>query len=225
MGSTAPHGRSMKRFAGDHVAATDASHVAAVWDRLSRRYDLLLAPLELLFLRRWRRRVVAAVGGAHYVLEVGAGTGLNFRHYAPDARGVATDLSLGMIAAAAKRTRPPGVKIVVADAERLPFRDSTFDVVIATLVFCSVPDDIAGFDELRRVLAPAGRFTALEHVRPPRLGGRLFDWMNRWTSAHFGDHINRRPSETLSRHGFEVELVHNKAGAVFQFIVARTRCD
>lgn len=204
-------------------SGTAASRTAAIWDRLSRRYDLLLAPVELLFLRRWRRRVVAAVGGAHSILEVGAGTGLNFRHYATDARGVATELSFGMIAAAARRTRPPGVKLVVADAEQLPFRDSTFDVAIATLVFCSVPDDVRGFEELRRVLTTGGRFSALEHVRPPGPGGCLFDWMNRWTSAHFGDHINRRPSETLRRHGFDVELAHDKAAGVFQFIVAKTR--
>lgn len=181
--------------------------------------------MELLFLRRWRRRVVAAAGSAHSILEVGAGTGLNFRHYPPDARGVATELSVGMITAAARRSRPRGVKLVVADAERLPFRDSSFDLAIATLVFCSVPDDVAGFDEVRRVLTPEGRFSALEHVRPAGLAGPLFDWMNRWTSSRFGDHINRRPAETLSRHGFDVELVHDKAGGVFQFIVARTHSD
>lgn len=216
---------SKKRAPGDHVSAADSSRTAAIWEQLSRRYDLLLAPVELLFLRRWRRRVVAAAGGAQFVLEVGAGTGLNFRHYAPDARGVATELSFGMIAAAARRTRPAGVKLVVADAERLPFRDSTFDVAIATLVFCSVPDDVAGFAEMRRVLTLGGRFSALEHVRPPGLAGRLFDWMNRWTAARFGDHINRRPSEILPRAGFELELVHDKMGGGFQFIVARTHSD
>ena len=206
-----------------HAPDTNSSRTAAIWDGLSRRYDLLLAPLELLFLRRWRRRVTASLSGAHYVLEVGAGTGLNFRHYPPDARGVSTELSFGMISAAAKRTRPAGVKLVVADAERLPFRDATFDVSIATLVFCSVPDDVAGFAEIQRVLAAGGRFHALEHVRPSGAAGRLFDRVNRWTSARFGDHINRRPAETLARHSFDLEQVHDKAGGVFQFIVARRR--
>lgn len=202
---------------------TNSSGTAAIWDRLSRRYDLLIAPLELLFLRRWRRRVTATLRGAHYFLEVGAGTGLNFPHYPHDARGVATELSLGMISAAARRTRPAGVKLVVADAERLPFPDAAFDCAIATLVFCSVPDDIAGFDEMKRVVAAGGRFSALEHVRPSGATGLLFDRINRWTSARFGDHINRRPAKTLASHGFDVEQAEDRAAGVFQFIVARRR--
>lgn len=200
---------------------TNSSDAAAMWDRLSRRYDLLLAPFEVLFLRRWRRRVTGSVRGANYVLEVGAGTGLNFRHYPPDARGVATEFSFGMIAVAAKRSRPAAVKLVVADAERLPFRDASFDGALATLVFCSVPDDVAGFRELRRVLAVGGRFSALEHVRPDGIAGRLFDRINSWTTAHFGDYINRRPAETLAREAFLVETTENKAGGVFQFVVVR----
>lgn len=213
----------MKPVDRNRVPDTNSSRTAAIWDRLSRRYDLLLAPVELLFLGRWRRRVTASLRGAHFALEVGAGTGLNFRHYPRDARGVATELSIGMISAAAKRPRPSRVKLVVADAERLPFRDSFFDMAIATLVFCSVNDDVAAFNEMRRVLTAAGRLSALEHVRPPGLAGRLFDRINHWTTAHFGDHINRRPAETLARHSFDLEHVQDRAAGVFQFIVARRR--
>lgn len=175
------------------------------------------------FLRRWRRRVLASVDDADFLLEVGAGTGLTFRHYPRHARGVATEISFGMIAAAAKRSRPGGMKLVVADAEHLPFRDATFDAAIASLVFCSVPDDVRGFEELRRTLRPAGRFSALEHVRPAGTAGRFFDLLNGWTRKRFGDHINRRPAETLAQHGFDPEHVDDRAGGVFQFIVARMR--
>jgi ubiquinone/menaquinone biosynthesis C-methylase UbiE len=155
------------------------------------------------------------------LLEVGTGTGFNFDYYAPDARGVATELSFGMLVRARERTRPAGIRLVVADAQRLPFRDATFDGALATLVFCSVPDDTKGFAEVRRVLRDGARFVALEHVRPLGLGGWLFDRLNRLTVAAFGDHVNRTPAETMRRAHLTVERVDSGAGSVLQLIAAR----
>lgn len=201
--------------------AEDTTRAINTWDRLARRYDVLIAPFEKLLFRKWRRRTLAELATGRLVLEVGAGTGLNFEHYPPDARGVASELSYGMITRASSRPRPAGIKLLVADVQRLPFRDQTFGQSVATLVFCSVPDDQAGFAELCRVLRVGGRFVAFEHVRPKSVAGWLSDRINRLTVAAFGDHVNRQPEETLRSTGWSVDRAERGAGSVLQFISAR----
>ena len=62
------------------------------------------------------------------------------------------------------------VQIEAAGAEQLPFVDASVDVVVSTLVLCSVEDPRAVLAEIRRVLRPGGRFLFLEHVIAPRFG-------------------------------------------------------
>src|SRR5688572_5149007 len=133
----------------------------------ARLYDLLLAPWEWLGLRRRRGEVVGDAEGL--VLEVGAGTGLNLPHYRQARRVVATDADPAMLRHAERRAGMAQcrVTLALADAAALPFRDDAFDVVVATCVFCSVPDPPAAFRELRRVLKPEGELRILEHVRAP----------------------------------------------------------
>src|SRR3954453_5319496 len=110
-----------------------------VYEKLAPRYDQALAPFERWFLARWRADVFRELPSDSRILEVGAGTGLNFRYYSTDGRGVATDLSREMIKCARhKAERPAGVALVQCRAEQLPFADAVFDAAFATLVFCSV---------------------------------------------------------------------------------------
>jgi ubiquinone/menaquinone biosynthesis C-methylase UbiE len=53
----------------------------AVYDRLAHRYDRAVAPLERRFLARWRAQALNELPTASRILEVGAGTGLNFPFY------------------------------------------------------------------------------------------------------------------------------------------------
>jgi len=113
-----------------------------------------------------RRELLAEARGA--VLEIGAGTGLNLRHYPtgldqlvlaePGARmGSHIDLARA----------PAGVptRLEPAPAEELPFADSSFDTVVSTLVLCTVSDPRRAVAEAARVLRPGGRLLFLEHVR------------------------------------------------------------
>jgi SAM-dependent methyltransferase len=112
-----------------------------------------------------RRELLADASGA--VLEIGAGTGLNLRHYPngldqlvlaePGARmGDQIDLGRG----------PDGVAVRLepAPAEDLPFADASFDTVVSTLVLCTVSDPQRAVAEVARVLRPGGRLLFLEHV-------------------------------------------------------------
>src|SRR5919201_1902501 len=70
------------------------------------------------------------------------------------------DMTAAMLAkarAAAAEMGAANVDFVEAEAERLPFADATFDVVISNGVIDLVPDKDAVFAELYRVLAPGGR--------------------------------------------------------------------
>src|SRR6185295_419418 len=72
------------------------------------------------------------------ILEVGAGTGLNFVHYPVGASGVATEPNSEMIKVAREKQRPSQVSLVQNCAEQLPFAADSFDAAFATLVFCSI---------------------------------------------------------------------------------------
>lgn len=129
-------------------------------------YNPFLWTGERLGMAKLRRRLLAQARGA--VLEIGAGTGLNLRHYPahldrlvlvePGARiGAKIDLDRG----------PAGVpaRLVQAPAEYLPFEDASFDTVVSTLVLCTVRDPRRAVAEVDRVLRPGGRLLFLEHVR------------------------------------------------------------
>ena len=86
--------------------------------------------------------------------------------------------------------------------------DGTFDMVIETLVLCTVADPEATAAEIRRVLKPDGRFLFMEHVRSD--GPRLGPWQDRmektWMKIADGCHCNRRTVPMLRANGFEVEV-------------------
>ena len=115
------------------------------------------------------------------VLEIGAGTGLNFAHY-PKAvtKVVALEPSSGMLERAKARAEaaPVPVELKLGEAENLPFPDASFDTVAATLVFCSVNDPEKAAREVLRVLKPGGQWLLLEHIRSDRPD--TLRWQQRW---------------------------------------------
>jgi len=109
-------------------------------------------------------------------LEIGAGTGyftLNLMRVGTIERATCTDISPGMLGTLSANAERLGltVETVTADAERLPFADASFDLVLGHAVLHHIPDLPAAFGELARVLAPGG--TLLFAGEPSRLGDRL----------------------------------------------------
>ncbi|HEY3359314.1 MAG TPA: class I SAM-dependent methyltransferase [Polyangia bacterium] len=192
----------------------------AAFDKLARLYDLLLAPIELMGGKKRRRRLLAQVRGR--TLEVGVGTGLNLPFYPAGADVVGVDVSEGMLARARRRGERLGMPVSLeqADVQQLPYPDGAFDTVVATCVFCSVPDPAAGLRELRRVVKRDGQVLLLEHVRPRR---RFFAWLADvlvgLTRRFFGDEWNR-PTETTVRHA-GLEIVAQRGKGIWRELVAR----
>ncbi|HXF56798.1 MAG TPA: class I SAM-dependent methyltransferase [Actinomycetota bacterium] len=170
-------------------------------------YDWLAAPAQ-----RWeaRYREELCAGARGRVLELGAGTGLNFAHYRSARRVVAVEPEPHMLRRAARRAAeaPVPVTLVAAVAEALPLRDGAFDAVVCSLVLCSVRDLGRALGECRRVLAPQGELRLYEHVRSPRPGvARLQDRLERpWRRLAGGCHPNRDTVGTLRAQGFRVEV-------------------
>jgi demethylmenaquinone methyltransferase / 2-methoxy-6-polyprenyl-1,4-benzoquinol methylase len=138
--------------------------VAAMFDALAQRYDLLNDVLSMGQVRLWRRRVARIVAAAHpsYVLDLAAGTGTStWTFQAHAARAVACDFSLGMLRAG----HPPHP--VAGDALNLPFKDGFFDVATISFGLRNVHDTKHALAEMYRVTRPGGRLVIAEfsHIR------------------------------------------------------------
>jgi len=106
-------------------------------------------------------------------LELGAGTGLNFRWYPGCVELVAADLDRERLEVSAERAHVLGrVRLVVADGQRLPFSHDTFDTVVCTLAICDVDDRAATLAEAYRVVRPGGVLLLLDHLEPRWRHGR-----------------------------------------------------
>ncbi len=143
--------------------------VAAMFDAVAERYDLLNDVLSVGQCRRWRSvvaRVVAARQG-DAVLDIAAGTGTSSRAFtASGARCVACDFSLGMLRVGASRS-PGLVSFAAGDALALPFADKAFDVVTISFGLRNMADPDAALAEMLRVTRPGGRLVICEFSHLP----------------------------------------------------------
>ena len=145
------------------------AEVAAMFDAVAERYDLLNDILSFGQDRRWRSvvaRLVAAKAD-DLVLDIAAGTGTSSRAFTrAGARCVACDFSLGMLRAGARKAGEL-VSFVAGDALALPYRDETVDVVTISFGLRNVADPDAALAEMLRVTRPGGRLVICEFSHLP----------------------------------------------------------
>ena len=181
-------------------------------------YDLMmrLAPR----IARWRSELVAGARGR--VLEVGCGTGLGLQGYGRDVELFALDPNFEALCWARRRDDHDAC-LVVASAESIPFADDSFDCVVSSLVFCSVPDADRGLHELKRVLRPDGQLLMLEHVQSSsKVGALMLDWIQpAWTWISGGCHPNRDTVAAVERAGFVIDDDSFHARGVMRRFTAR----
>lgn len=147
----------------------EAARVRAMFDAIAPRYDLLNLVLSLGIDRRWRRRVarVLAEGGCHRVLDVCCGTGdstFALRQAGIAATGI--DFAGNMLSRATAKSQ--GTLFMRGDAQRLPFKDATFDGATIAFGLRNLEDRERGLAELARVVRPGGLVAVLEFTLPPR---------------------------------------------------------
>jgi ubiquinone/menaquinone biosynthesis C-methylase UbiE len=195
----------------------------ARYQRLSRIYDVMQGRSEKRF-RPWREKLWEMVRGPR-VLEVGVGTGKNMAFWPHDAQMTAIDLTPGMLDIARQRAQTLGVSadISLGDVQALNYPDGSFDTIVGTFLFCSVPDPVLGLRELSRVVRPGGQVLLLEHVRSEnQILGALMDVVNPLVVRMMGANINRRTVNNVRLSGLDVTQVVDLAGfRIFKLIVAQ----
>ncbi len=171
-------------------------------------YARMAATFEAKGNREHREELLAGLCGR--VVEVGAGTGLNFAHYPAGVTEVVAVEPERYLRAKAERAAghaPVGVTVVDGLVDRLPVEDGSCDAGVASLVLCSVGDQAAALAELYRVIRPGGELRFYEHVRSDSAAfaryQRVVDVI--WPRVAGGCHTHRSTLESIATAGFAIE--------------------
>ena len=173
------------------------------------RYYARLAPrLEDEGLADLRRELLAGLRGD--VIEVGAGSGLNFRHYPASVTSVSAvepEPYLRRTAEDAAGETETNVTVLPGTAGQLPLPDASCDAAVLCLVMCSLDDRPAALAEIARVLRPGGVLRFLEHTRATTRGLRVAQRIadaTIWPLMAGGCHTSTDPVGDIEAAGYTV---------------------
>jgi len=191
--------------------------------RFARMYERISADSERRGTAEHRDRALVGLSGR--VVEVGAGNGMNFRHYpetVTEVVAVEPENNLRALAESAAASVPVPVTVVAGHGDALPFDDASFDAAVVSLVLCSVPKPDHFLAEVRRVLKPGGDLRFFEHVRSsqPLLGAVQDVITPLWSAIGGGCHLNRDSRVAIQAAGFEIDEVDRFAYRPLKFIPA-----
>jgi demethylmenaquinone methyltransferase/2-methoxy-6-polyprenyl-1,4-benzoquinol methylase len=96
------------------------------------------------------------------------------------------------------------ITLLEMDAQKLKFKDSSFDYIVNTFVLCSVPDPVRVVKEMKRVLKKNGKILMLEHTKSKHFVIKVFQYIhNPITKALFGFNVNRDTIENIKKAGLK----------------------
>lgn len=173
------------------------------WDNAARTFDFMNRGIELRYGEKKRGWFSRASGR---ILLVAVGTGLDLEYFTSGQKVVGIDISEKMLEKAREKGErcKADVKFVRADVQMLGLAGSSFDSVVTSCTFCSVPDPVKGLREIRRVMKPGGTLLMFEHVRSEIFWmGPMMDVLTR-VSRTFGPDLNRRTGDNIRRAGFRL---------------------
>ena len=179
-------------------------------------FNVFMFPFEKIVLHKFRKNTVSTAFGD--VLELGAGTGVNFKYYNKKEVNSLSVLDIKISDSVRKASKKfSNIKLIEGSAENLPFPDSSFDTVVFTLVFCSVDSPERGLAEVRRVLKDNGKIIFIEHVKPEskRVKAVAEKVNPAWNSFSNGCNINRETLQLIKSSGFIIEPDSYKRKGVF----------
>lgn len=159
-------------------------------------------------MRAWRSQLLADVRGR--VLEIGAGTGLNLEHYPSNIESLTLvepdpQMRHRLQRKLATHRLAPRCMLLGDHGESLGLEPAAYDVVVSTLVLCSVQRVPAVLEHARRVLCPGGRLLSIEHIAatPGTTRHRVQAWLEpAWKFVSGGCHLRRDPRAHLVAAGF-----------------------
>lgn len=189
------------------------------YNKVAKIYDYIDKMIKV----EWRRDLLNLA--SKDVLEVGVGTGVNLPLYS---KGISSltgvDFSIEMLNIAKRKegsiNQSHPNMFLEADIQDLPFEDDTFDTVVSTCVFCSVPDPIKGLKEIRRVCKPDGQILMLEHMRSEnKIIGAIMDLLNPIPVKLWGANINRETMNNIEAAGLSVISEEYLMGTILRILV------
>jgi demethylmenaquinone methyltransferase/2-methoxy-6-polyprenyl-1,4-benzoquinol methylase len=203
-----PHVSSPSHVAVDEgLRAKEPARIAAMFDAIAARYDLLNRVLSGGLDQRWRRRTVKALRlqSTDTVLDLCAGTADVALAAAPAAaRVIGVDFSHEMLRLGLDkvRARELGRRITLArgDAMRLPLGSASVDAAVLSFGIRNVQQPDVALRELGRVLRPGGRLAILEFGLPT---SRVFRALYLWYSSRLLPAVGR----LISRHASAYEYL------------------
>lgn len=153
--------------------------VAAMFDTVATRYDLMNSLMTLGVVERWRKDVVEAIDPkpGMRILDLAAGTGASSAPLAAlGAKVFPTDMSLGMLRVGKQKL--PTLNFIAGDALALPYADDSFDVVTISYGLRNIEDTVGGLKELLRVTKPGGQVVIAEFSTPTnQLFGKAYGFV------------------------------------------------
>ena len=202
---------------------TDTAIIQKKYNRNARFYNIMESFVEKGLYSKWRRKYFSPLRGK--ILEVGIGTGANIDYLDNQARITGIDFSEKMLEKARQKLVKSGrknINLKQMDVEDLDFEDNSFDYVITSSVFCSVPDPVKGLREIKRVLKPTGKLIMVEHVLSNNKLIAFFEnLLNPLVRFITGVNINRNTKLNIINSDLKVSKEKNLALAdVFRLFVA-----
>lgn len=184
---------------------TDTFLTQRKYDRFSHFYDTFEKPAESTY-GKWRRELITPLSGK--VLEVGVGTGRNLQYYNAEADVTGIELSNGMLNKARERANMLGVDVNLLhmDAQKMMIPDNSFDYIVCTFVFCSIPDQIAALNEMKRVCKPNGKILMIETVLSRNMAiASVQKIISPFFKTFLGYSVSRNTIESIKAAGLEIK--------------------
>jgi len=173
---------------------------------------------KFLGINKWRKEIIKSANGK--ILEIGIGTGTNFKYYSKNCQVFATDISLEMLRIAQK-AKPVNLKVnfLLADVENLPFAVNSFDNVVSTFSLCTIDKPVKAIKEIKRVCKTTRELLFLEHGKSKYK--IINQWQNIKTKKHFKQlncHNNRNIIQIIKQGGIKKFNIQRKWFGIFYII-------
>ena len=176
----------------------------------ARFYDRVAQKTEANVLADRRKELLSGLKGE--ILEIGAGTGVNFQFYANDAHVLAIEPSSYMLRQAKEKMKDrKNIRFVQASVEQCyedkMVQENSLDAIVCTLVLCTIPDPQKALSYFYQWLKPDGILIIMEHIRShDPWKGKVQDFLTpAWKVIGEGCHLNRKTDQFIRQAGFRTQ--------------------
>ncbi|MCW8860632.1 MAG: class I SAM-dependent methyltransferase [Deltaproteobacteria bacterium] len=176
---------------------------------MAKSYDFAMQSTEQRCLTRWRKEILATAHGD--LLEIGAGTGINLRHYPVETSHITlSEPDAQMRKQLMRKVAKPNdkqIEVTAWGAESIDMPDASYDTIVSTLVLCSVSCQQTSLQEIYRLLRPSGSLLFMEHIISDN--PTIMAWQRRieplWSFCAGDCRLTRNTAAAVTAAGFNIE--------------------